>query len=247
VEGQASDLQQEEFLAKLARYRSGDTAARDEIVAANLRLVWSVVGRFEGRGIETEDLFQIGCVGLLRAIDRFDPSYGVRFSTYAVPLIIGEIRRYLRDQGALKVSRSLKERAQRTRRARERLAKELGREPTVDELAQALGEDRDQVVEALDALQPVSSLDEAPERDEGGERPLAERLASRVDEGHWLARIELMEGLRRLSELERQVLYLRFFEDRTQSEVAAILGTNQVRVSRIERRALMRIREFLSG
>jgi RNA polymerase sporulation-specific sigma factor len=243
MEGTVSDGGQEDFLAKLARYRNGDVSARDELVSDHLRLVWSVVARFEGRGVESEDLFQIGALGLLRAIERFDPSYGVRFSTYAVPLIIGEIRRHLRDQGALKVSRSLRERALKARRAWEALSSSLGREPTVEELTADLGWRRDEVVEALDALNPVASLEEVAER-QGQGRPLAERVSG-GDDGHWLTRLELLEGLRSLTELERRVLFLRFFEDRTQQEIADLLGTNQVRISRIERRALLKVREYL--
>jgi RNA polymerase sporulation-specific sigma factor len=244
MEESPTDAGQEAFLSKLARYRAGDLSARDEIVAENLRLVWSVVLRFEGRGIESEDLFQIGSVGLLRAIERFDPSFGVRFSTYAVPLIIGEIRRYLRDQGVLKISRGLRERALLVRRTREDLATRLGREPRVEEVAQELGWPLEQVVEAVSALNPVASLEEVGERLGRPTRSLAERVAP-SDDGHWLTRIELLEGLRSLSELERRVLFLRFFEDRTQQEIADLLGTNQVRISRLERRALMKVRQYL--
>lgn len=245
MEESPSDASQETFLRKLARYRAGDLSARDELVAENLRLVWSVVGRFEGRGVETEDLFQIGCMGLLRAIERFDPSFGVRFSTYAVPLILGEIRRHLRDHGAVKLSRSLRERALQVRRLREDWLKEHGREPTVEEMATRLGWPTDEVIEALDALQPVASLEEVTERHGVGGRPLGERLIG-VEDGHWMRRVELLEGLRRLNELERKVLFLRFYEDRTQQEIAELIGTNQVRISRIERRALMKIRRYLS-
>ena len=231
----------DDFLRLLERAHSGDAKARSALFEANVRLVWSVVGRFRGRA-ETDDLFQVGSLGLLRAIDRFDPSFGVRFSTYAVPLIIGEIRRDLRGQGALKVSRGLRETAAQLARVRERIARDEGREPTLEETARAAGVELDEATLALESQSPVLSLD-APGR-EGEDTPsLADRLGDESDsEARWLDRLLVDEGVDALAPLERQVLRLRFFADLTQEETARRLGTNQVRVSRIERRALMKIR-----
>lgn len=233
------------FLALIERAHSGDQSARAELLEANLKLVWSIVGRFPSTGHETDDLFQVGSMGLLRAIDRFDPSYGVQFSTYAVPLIIGEIRRYLRDQGAVKISRAVKERAYRLRRRRDEMGRELGREPTADELAQDAGLPVEQVVEALEVLQPLASLEESVP---GGRenQTLGERIAAAdVVETEVLRRVELSEELKRLPEIERQVIYWRFFEDKTQAQVAELLGTNQVHISRIEHKALLHLRGYL--
>lgn len=233
------------FLQQIARAHEGDQGARSKLLESNIKLVWSIVGRFPSSGQETEDLFQVGCMGLLRAIDRFDPSYGVQFSTYAVPLIIGEIRRYLRDQGSVKISRAVKERAYRLRRMRDEEGRKLGREPTAEELAEASGLPMDQVVEALEVLQPIASLEEKlpGSRDQ---QTLADRIVgSDSVELEAVRRVELMEEIKRLPDLERQVLYLRFFEDKTQSQVAEVLGTNQVHISRLEHKALMHLRDHL--
>lgn len=235
----------EEFRSLIARAQAGDESAREAVVRANLRLVWSVVARFRGRGVEDEDLFQIGCLGLLRAVERFDLSLGTRFSTYAVPLIIGEIRRFFRDQGPVKVSRLTREKALHLRRIADRLTAETGREPSLAEVAHAAGISPDEAVEALDVLRPVVSLEEEFPGDEEAET-LRDRLADeRQGEGGWLEHLALRQALARLSPLERQVILLRFFGDRTQVEVAARLGTNQVRVSRLEKRALMHLRQAL--
>lgn len=235
-----------DFATLLTRAQAGDQGARDRLVQDNLRLVWSVVGRFQGRGVEAEDLFQVGAMGLMRAVDRFDLSYGVRFSTYAVPLIIGEIRRYLRDQGTIKVSRTLKERATAIMRTRDALSASLMREATADEIAAELGLTPEDVVEAMEAQSPVGSLEDSIGRGEREDQRLMDVLpAPEQEESRLLERLALLEAMGHISSEEQRVLYLRFYRDMTQTEVASVLGTNQVRVSRLERRALMKLRAGL--
>ena len=231
------------FLDKLRRAQAGDQEARAQLVEENLRLVWSVVARFRSRGDE-EDLFQVGSLGLLRAVDRFDPSFGVRFSTYAVPLIIGEIRRDLRSQGAVKVSRSLRELGAKMARVQEEERRRRGREPTLEEVAREVGVGLDEATLALEAQTPLASLD--AQGAEEAHRPLSERLPDeKSDEAVWLRRIDVEGGLSTLDPFERTVLTLRFYEDLTQQEIADRLGTNQVRISRTERRALLKVRRYL--
>jgi len=231
----------------VALAQAGDKPARDQLVEGNLRLVRSLVSRFSASGADPEDLFQIGCIGLLKAIDRFDLSYDVRFSTYAVPLIMGEIRRYLRDDGPMRVSRSLKQLAQQARKVRERLSLELQRDPTVAEVAEELGVNPEDVVEALEGVRPPASIHQTVHEGDGDPIYLLDQLAAEDGqrEGVWLDRVALREGLQRLDERERMVILLRFFRDKTQTEVASLLGCSQVQVSRLERRALERIREHV--
>lgn len=229
--------------------QAGDRGARDRLVEGNLRLVRSLVARFGITSADPEDLFQLGCIGLLKAIDRFDLSYDVRFSTYAVPLILGEIRRHLRDDGPVRVSRSLKQLAQQARKAREKLSGELNRDPTVGEVARELGVSPEEVVEAMDGARPPASIHQTIHEGDGDPIYLLDQLIAEDGqrEGLWLDRVALREGLDRLEPRERTVILLRFFRDKTQTEVAAILGCSQVQVSRLERRALEQIREHMSA
>lgn len=233
----------------VVRAQQGDKGARDQLVEANLRLVRSLAARFGSAGVDTEDLFQLGCIGLLKAVDRFDLTYEVRFSTYAVPLILGEIRRHLRDDGPMRVSRSLKQLAQQARRARAQLAGELGRDPTVAEVARELGATPEDVVEALDGVRAPSSIHQTVHESDGDPIYLLDQLASEESnrEGAWVDRVALREGLSLLNQREQTVILLRFFRDQTQTEVAAILGCSQVQVSRIERRALEQIRSHMTA
>ena len=241
-----ADRRHEEQLDLLRRARDGETQAREQLISENARLVWSIATRFTGRGVELEDLFQIGSIGLWRACERFDPNYGVRFSTYAVPLIIGEIRRYLRDYGQIKVSRRLRERAAMARHAAEELRSELGREPTPLEVAHACDLSVDEVVEALEATQMVHSLDEVIGHGEREDLLRIDRLEdTAIAADGAIDRVDLREAMRRLPEEERAVLFMRFFRDMTQQEVADRLETHQVRISRIERRALQHVRDML--
>lgn len=225
--------------------RAGDAAARERLVEANLPLVRHVARRFAGSGYEIEDLQQLGALGLLKAIDRFDSSYGVRFSTYAVPLIIGEIRRHLRDDHPLKVSRSLKQLGRRVRETQERLTGELGRSPTVAEVAGALGIDGAELVEAVEAIRQPASLFE-PVQDADAEGPsLIDRLPAPEGEGAWVESLSLEEALNRLEPRLRQLIRWRFFEEKTQQEIGDLLGVSQVQASRLEKRALRLLREEL--
>ncbi len=229
----------------IAQSQSGSVMARDELVTNNQRLVWAVVQRFLGRSIEADDLFQIGCIGLMKAIDKFDLSYDVKFSTYAVPMIIGEIQRFLRDDSTLKVSRSLKETARNIRRTRDELAKQLGRQPRINEMAEALGMEPSEIVLAQEAIRAPASIHETVFENDGDPIYLGDQIAD-VDQEKWFDRLALHDVLARLPERERLIVYERFFRDKTQSEVAEILHISQVQVSRLEKRILQTIREDLA-
>lgn len=229
--------------ALVSRAQAGDSEAVEALFRAHQRLIWHVLRRLVYPGQETEDLYQVGAMGLMKAIQRFDPTRGLQFATYAVPLILGEVRRFLRDDQPLHVARSLKERAQAVSRAQAELAQRLAREPSVREIADHLETTVDAVTEAIDSRQVLASLDAPVEDDEG---PLmGERLAGPSDEEAWLARIALDQALARLSERERFILLRRFQAGETQTHIANRLGISQVQVSRLERQALARLRQQL--
>ncbi|BAU29103.1 RNA polymerase sigma (RpoX/SigF) subunit [Aneurinibacillus soli] len=232
-----SYLSDQEVKRLLAASQAGDTAARDTLVNCNIRLVWSVVQRFLNRGYEADDLFQIGCIGLLKAIDKFDLKFDVKFSTYAVPMIIGEIQRFLRDDGTVKVSRSLKEIANKVRRTRDELSKTMGRLPTVSEIAEVLEITPEEVVYAQEANRAPSSIHETVFENDGDPITLMDQIADK-DEEKWFDRIALREAIARLGEREQLIVYLRYYKDQTQSEVAERLGISQVQVSRLEKKIL---------
>lgn len=240
-------LTNDEVQVLLKQAKEGDDAARERLINCNLRLVFNLIQRFAGRGYEMEDLFQIGTIGLMKAIDKFDTSYNVRFSTYAVPMIIGEIRRFLRDDGPIKISRSLKETGIRIRYMQETLTKELGRVPTLHEVAEKLELNPEQLTEALEATQYLTSIHEELYQDDGDAIYVIDQLASREDDTKFLEHMALGEVLERLPEREKHILHLRFFGDHTQTEVAKRIGISQVQVSRLERSALKKVREMLSG
>ena len=233
-------------LALIIKSQQGDKEARDTIFEENAGLVYSVAKRFLGRGVEMEDLVQIGSIGLLKAIDHFDRSYDVRFSTYAVPMILGEIRRYLRDDGILKVSRSLKENCVRIYSAREKLEKELGREPVLEEIAAAAELSVEEALISLESGAEVESLHKIIYQGDGNDISLMDRLQEK-EKGQDLAlnRIFLDEILQKLKVKERQLIYMRYFKDMTQTEIAAELGISQVQVSRMEKRILKQLKEQL--
>lgn len=233
-------------LALIIKSQQGDKEARDTIFEENAGLVYSVAKRFLGRGVEMEDLVQIGSIGLLKAIDHFDRSYDVRFSTYAVPMILGEIRRYLRDDGILKVSRSLKENCVRIYSAREKLEKELGREPVLEEIAAAAELSVEEALISLESGAEVESLHKIIYQGDGNDISLMDRLQEK-ENGQDLAlnRIFLDEILQKLNVKERQLIYMRYFKDMTQTEIAAELGISQVQVSRMEKRILKQLKEQL--
>ena len=221
--------------------REGDNQACERVLEENNGLIWSVVRRYYGRGVEPEDLYQLGCLGFLKAVRGFDPSYGTQFSTYAVPKIAGEIRRFLRDDGAVKVSRGLKERGTALRSARSRLCGELGREPVLSELAQATGLTPEEIAAAETATEPVVSL-----QSETGDGLTLEGVLSggEMEEG-LVERLALRSAIQRLPERERQVLLLRYYRGMTQAVAARVLGVSQVQVSRLERRGVERLRQEL--
>ncbi|KYP80438.1 RNA polymerase sporulation sigma factor SigF [Ferroacidibacillus organovorans] len=223
---------------------AGNEAARDELVVNNQRLVWSVVQRFLGRGYDPDDLFQIGCIGLLKAIDKFDLQYDVKFSTYAVPMIIGEIQRFLRDDSSLKVSRSVKETARHIRRVREDLMKQYGRQPQINEVAEAMGLTPAEVVLAQEAIRVPASIHETVFENDGDPIYLMDQIAD-MEQDKWFDRLALHDALTRLPERERLIVYMRFFRDKTQSEVADMLRISQVQVSRLEKRILQSIKDSL--
>ncbi|MTT31224.1 RNA polymerase sporulation sigma factor SigF [Terrilactibacillus sp. BCM23-1] len=216
---------------------SGNKDARDIIIQKNLRLVWSVVGRFSNRGYEADDLFQIGCIGLLKSVDKFDLSYDVKFSTYAVPMIIGEIQRFIRDDGVVKVSRSLKETGNKVRKKKDELSKKLGRNPTVNEIAEALELSPEDVVLSQEAIRAPSSIHETVYENDGDPITLLDQISDK-DEGKWFDQIVIKEAVEQLKERERLIVYLRYYKDQTQTEVAKRLGISQVQVSRLEKKIL---------
>ena len=239
-------LKNEETMELLRRTKAGDQEARRELIEGNLRLVLSVIQRFAGRGENADDLFQVGCVGLIKAIDNFDINQPVRFSTYGVPMIIGEIRRYLRDNSALRVSRSMRDTAYKVLQAKEQYLSEHQKEPTIDEISKILGLRREDVVTALDAIMdPVSLFD--PVYSDGGDALCVMdqvRDAKNTDDS-WLERIALKEAISRLGERERRILAMRFFQGKTQMEVSAEVGISQAQVSRLEKNAINQIRKDL--
>lgn len=230
--------------ALLARAKAGDSLAREKLVEGNLRLVLSVIQRFAGRGENADDLFQVGCVGLLKAIDNFDISQNVRFSTYGVPMIIGEIRRYLRDNSAIRVSRSIRDTAYRVLQAREKLQREQQREPTVEQIAHELGIRREEVVFAMDAVCDPVSLFEPIYSDGGDTMCVMDQVRDNKNtDEDWLEQIALKEAMSRLSERERQILALRYSDGKTQMEVSGEIGISQAQVSRLEKNAIKSIKK----
>lgn len=239
-------LSEEEMTELLKKAKAGDAKAREKLINCNLKLVFSLVQRFDNRGYELEDLFQIGTIGLIKAIDKFDFSYNVKFSTYAVPMIIGEIKRFLRDDNPIKVSRSMKETAYRVHRLREQLTKKLGREPSLSELSEELKIKPEQIVAALDAIQQPGSIYETLYQDEGDPIFLLDQLSDPKDHQAWIDKLALRQVLEKLPERHKQVILMRFFEDKTQTEVAQRVGLSQVQISRIERQALKIMRDLLN-
>lgn len=238
-------LNDTEMNSLLVKAQQGDVQARERLINCNLRLVFNLVQRFSNRGYELEDLFQIGTIGLIKAIDKFDMSYNVKFSTYAVPMIIGEIRRFLRDDNPVKVSRSLKENAYKINKTRDNLTKELGREPTLQEISKALDLSIDIIITSLEAVQTPSSIHETLYQDDGDPIYVIDQLSDEEYNERVFEKMALKEVLKKLTAKEREIIIMRFFEDKTQTEVAHIVGLSQVQVSRIERQALKRFKKLL--
>lgn len=228
------------------RIHAGDMSAREEFVKGNLRLVLSVIQRFSKRGEHVDDLFQVGCIGLIKAIDNFDLSQNVRFSTYAVPMIIGEIRRYLRDNNSIRVSRSLRDIAYKALQARDHLVNKNSKEPTISEIAEALGLPKEEVVFALDAIQDPISLFEPIYHDSGDAIYVMDQVSDEKSEDEtWLEGIALREAIRKLNDREKLILNLRFYEGKTQMEVAEEIGISQAQVSRLEKTALKHMKKLI--
>ncbi|WP_055071288.1 RNA polymerase sporulation sigma factor SigF [Clostridium massiliamazoniense] len=232
------------LLVELAK--KGDKEAMNTLVEINTPLVSSLCKKFLNRGYEYEDIFQLGCMGLVKAINNFDSSYDVKFSTYAVPMILGEIKRFLRDDGIIKVSRNLKVLAQKLHFQKEILLKELGREPTIDELANYVGVDKEEILLALESVNNMSYLHDTIHQDEGSPILLIDKISEDSDEQEdMIEKIALKEAIRDLDSKSRKIIVLRYFKDKTQSEVAKLLGISQVQVSRIEKKILVNIKDKL--
>lgn len=235
-------LSEAQKVALLNEVRAGSNSSREKLIRGNLRLVLSVIQRFVGRGENLDDLFQVGCIGLIKAIDNFDTSHNVRFSTYAVPMIIGEIRRYLRDNNSIRVSRSIKDTAYHAMQVKEQLMNKEQREPTVTEIAEAMGVPREDVVLALESVvDPVSLYD--PVYSDGGDTIyVMDQVGDNNDDSNWLGEIALKEAIKNLTDREKKILSLRFMAGKTQMEVSEEIGISQAQVSRLEKSALQKIR-----
>ncbi|WP_434295931.1 RNA polymerase sporulation sigma factor SigG [Clostridium botulinum] len=239
-------LKDKEMKKLLVRIRNGETECREEFIQGNLRLVLSVIKRFNNRGENVDDLFQVGCIGLIKAIDNFDLSQNVKFSTYAVPMIIGEIRRYLRDNNSIRVSRSLRDIAYKALQARDKLIKNNNKEPTVSQIAKELELPREEVVFALDAIQDPVSLFEPIYHDGGDAIFVMDQISDtkNIDE-NWIENISIKEAMKKLNDREKLILNLRFFDGRTQMELADEIGISQAQVSRLEKTALKHMRKYV--
>lgn len=235
-----------EMKRMIEQIKGGDNEVRDEFIRGNLRLVLSVIQRFSNRGENPDDLFQVGCIGLIKALDNFDTSHNVRFSTYAVPMIIGEIRRYLRDNNSIRVSRSLRDTAYKALQAKERLSREIQREPTISDIAKELDMSREEIVLALDSIQDPISLFEPVFHDDGDAIYVMDQVkdTKNTDE-KWMENISLNEALKKLTSREKHILTMRFFEGKTQMEVADEIGISQAQVSRLEKNALQYMRKYV--
>ena len=239
-------LSNEEKRELLIRAKNGDDKAREKLINGNLKLVLSVIQSFGGRGENPDDLFQVGCIGLIKAVDNFDISLDVKFSTYAVPMILGEIRRYLRDNNSIRVSRSLRDLAYKALQARERLSAKLSREPTNAEIAKELGRTENEVVNALDSIADPISLYEPIYTDNGDSGYVLDQIkADKNTDDQWLDEIAISQAIGKLSERERRILSLRFYNGRTQTEVSDEIGISQAQVSRLEKSALEKIKHEL--
>ena len=235
-------LKEVEKMELLRKIKAGDMVAREELINGNLRLVLSVIQRFSGRGENPDDLFQVGCIGLIKAIDNFDITLDVRFSTYAVPMIIGEVKRYLRDNNQVRVSRSLRDLAYRAMQAKEKLINENSREPTIEEIAKEIEAKRQDVILALEAITEPMSLYEPVFSEAGDTIYVMDQIGDNNDDNNWLDEIALKEAIGDLGQREKKILNLRFFQGKTQVEVADEIGISQAQVSRLEKGALRKIK-----
>ena len=235
-------LKEAEKMALLHKVKQGDMQAREDLINGNLRLVLSVIQRFSGRGENADDLFQVGCIGLIKAIDNFDITQPVKFSTYAVPMIQGELRRYLRDNTPVRVSRSIRDLAYRAMMAKEQLTAKHGSEPTIEAVAKEIGVSRQEVIIALEAISEPISLYEPVFSESGDTIYVLDQIGDHNDDDNWLDEISLKEAMRQLAQREKRILGLRFFRGKTQIEVAKEIGISQAQVSRLEKCALQKIK-----
>ena len=237
-------LTEKEKIELLKKSKSGSKSAREKLINGNLRLVLSIVHRFTGRGETLEDLFQVGCIGLIKSIDHFDISQNVKFSTYAVPMIIGEIKRYLRDNNAVRVSRSMRDTAYRAMQIKEQLTNEKNKEPTIEEIAIEMGASKETVVLSLESIVEPISLDEPLFSDNQGDTVyVMDQVGDKNDDFNWLEEICIKQALNNLNEREKNILSLRFLQGKTQIEVANKIGISQAQVSRLEKSAILKIKE----
>ena len=237
-----SNVEKQELLIRI---KNGDNEAREKFIGCNLRLVLSVIQRFGGRGENADDLFQIGCIGLIKSIDNFDLNLGVQFSTYAVPMIIGEIRRYLRDNNSIRVSRSVRDLAYKTIQLKDKFNKEKGREPTIEEIAKELGVQKEEIAFSLDAIQDPVSLQEPIYNDGSESIYIMDQVKdSKNSDENWAENMTIAEALKRLNEKEKTIIQKRYFDGRTQMEVADEIGISQAQVSRLEKNALEHIKRY---
>lgn len=240
-------LKEEEKSDLFSRIKAGDKEARETYIKGNLRLVLSVIKRFSNSNENVDDLFQIGCIGLIKSIDNFNPDIGVKFSTYAVPMIIGEIRRYLRDNNSIRVSRSLRDTAYKAIHAKELLSREMSREPSIDEISEEIGIPKEDIVFALDAIQCPVSLYDPVYTDGGDTLYVMDQISDKKNkEDTWVEELSLSDAMKRLNERENYIINLRFFEGKTQMEVAEEIHISQAQVSRLEKSALKSMRNYLS-
>ncbi len=238
-------LSNEEKNELFIKIKQGDNYARERFINGNLRLVLSVLQRFSGRCDNMDDLFQVGCVGLIKSIDNFDLSLNVQFSTYAVPMIIGEIRRYLRDNNPIRVSRSIRDLAYKALQAKEKLTKEFGKEPTVEQIAKEVGVDKEEIVFSFEAIQDPLSLQEPVYNDGGDSIYIMDQVSdSKATDEHWADSLTIEQAMKKLNEREKMIIQKRFFDGRTQMEVATEIGISQAQVSRLEKDAIGRIKKL---
>lgn len=240
-------LSHEETLELISRSQSGDKSSEEVLIKRNVGLISSIAKRFINRGYEFEDLFQIGSIGLIKAIKNFDTNFSVKFSTYAVPMIMGEIKRFIRDDGIIKVSRSMKDVAKKAKMVKERLSKELGREPSISEISEELGVSPEDLVVAMDSMISPEYLYDVIHQDDGSPILLIDKLSEEKDiDSEITDKIALKEVLDRLEPKARQIIILRYFKDKTQTEIARMLGISQVQVSRIEKKVLAKMKDIMT-
>ena len=236
-----------ELLTLLDRAQNGDNDACQQVLTENVGLIWSIVKRYSGCGVDTDDLYQLGCIGFIKAVKGFDLTYGTQFSTYAVPMILGEVRRYLRDNNSIRVSRSLRDTAYKAIYAKEGLMRKNSKEPTINEIAEEIGISKEEITYALDAIQSPVSLYEPVYTDGGDPLYVMDQISDKKNlESNWVEEISLNEAMKRLPERERHIIDMRFFEGKTQTEVAEEIHISQAQVSRLEKNALKAMRNYLS-